>query len=69
MPEKPRKQTRRSISVSAGTYSRLKVYGEATNRSLSSIVEEAIEAHLPQSAEGAARLALIRRAVLKRQNA
>lgn len=67
MSEKPRKQTRRAVSVSQGTYERLKAYGEENNRSLSSIVEEAIETFLPKSIDGDARLDRIREIVERKR--
>jgi hypothetical protein len=65
MTNEPRKQTRRSISVCSDTYDRLKRHGAATNRSLSSLVEEAVETYLPKSVDGDARLRLIKEAALK----
>lgn len=41
-----RKQTRRSVSVSGQTYSKLKAYCESTSQSMSGVVEELIKAHL-----------------------
>lgn len=41
-----RKQTRRSISVSGPTYSKLKAYCESTSQSMSGVVEDLIKTHL-----------------------
>jgi len=43
----PRKQTRRSISISGATYDLLKAYCVKHDRSMSSIVEETLKASFP----------------------
>lgn len=68
MTEKPRKQTRQAVSVSQELYDRIKAHGKATNRSMSSIVEESIEAFLPQNSDEATHMA-IHKAIQKRQRA
>lgn len=52
-----KKQTRRSVSISRGTYDRLKIYSEATNTPMSQIIEKLIDDKLdaekfPRQGEG-----------------
>lgn len=42
----PRKQTRRSISVSGPTYTKLKAYCQSTQKTMSGVVEQLIKDHL-----------------------